>query len=115
MLGRILKFFNSDQSSAATSPAASPVTGFENADLLIADGNRAEEAGDLLGACERYRKAVEIAPHYAAAHLNLGIGLEAIGNVEQARKSLEAALHIDPADVYANYNLGRQHLFQECA
>ena len=108
MLGKILKRFSGDKSSAAASPTASPVTGFENADLLIADGNRAEEGGDLLGACERYRKAVQIAPHYAPAHLNLGIGLEAIGNIEQACKSFEAALSIDPANVYANYNLGRQ-------
>ena len=108
MLGKILKILGGDKSSATALQTASPVTGFENADLLIADGNRAEEAGNLLKACECYRKAVEIAPDYATAHLNLGIGLEAIGNIEQARKSFEASLGIDPADVYANYNLGRQ-------
>ena len=108
MLGKILKLISGDKSSASASQTASPVTGFEDADLLIADGNRAEEAGDLLKACECYRRAVEIAPHFASAHLNLGIGLEAIGNIEQACKSYEAALSIDPADMYANYNLGRQ-------
>lgn len=108
MLGKILKLLGGDKSQAAASQPASQVGGFESADLLIADGNRAEEAGDLPGACERYRKAVEIAPQYARAHLNLGIGLEAIGNLEQACKSYEAVLGIDPADVYANYNLGRQ-------
>ena len=55
-----------------------------------------------------------VAPHYATAHLNLGIGLEAIGDVAAARSSYEAALAIDPADVLANYNLGR-HLFLEDA
>jgi protein O-GlcNAc transferase len=104
MLGKILKLLGGDKSSAA----ASPVPGLKDADLHILDGNHAEEAGDLLRACECYRKAVEVAPQYAAAHLNLGIGLEAIGNLEQACKSYEAALGIDSADVYANYNLGRQ-------
>ncbi len=110
MLGKILKLLGGEKSSATASQSALPITGFEDADLLIADGNRAEEAGDLLKACECYRRAVEIAPQYAPAHLNLGIGLEAIGSIELARKSYEAALGIDPANVYANYNLGR-HLF----
>jgi protein O-GlcNAc transferase len=108
MLGKILKRFSGEKSSSATAQTASPVTGLEGADLLIADGHHAEQAGDLLRACECYRKAVELAPRYASAHLNLGIGLEAIGNTEQACKSYEAALGVDPADVYANYNLGRQ-------
>ncbi len=105
MLGKIVKFFGADK--AAAPQPASPTGGFKDADLLIADGNRAEEAGDFLAACERYRMAVGIAPQYAKAHLNLGIGLEAIGNLELASKSFQAALAIEPADVYANYNFGR--------
>jgi protein O-GlcNAc transferase len=108
MLGKILKFLGGDQSSAEVPQPALPASGFADADLLIADGNRAEEAGGLLRACECYRKAIEISPQYAKAHLNLGIGLEAIGNLEEACKSYETALGIDPADIYANYNLGRQ-------
>ena len=49
-------------------------------DHLIAEGNRAEKEGRLRGACELYRKAVDTAPTYAKAHLNLGIGLKAIGD-----------------------------------
>jgi protein O-GlcNAc transferase len=112
MLGKILKLLGGDKSSAEASHCAAPVSGFDNVDLIIADGNRAEAAGDPLRACEHYRKAVEIAPQSAKAHLNLGIGLEAIGNIEQARKSYETALRIDPADIYANYNLGRQFFSQ---
>lgn len=108
MLGKILKLFGDNRPKAAATPAAVPVTGFKDADLLIAEGNHAEQAGKFLDACERYREAVRIAPQYARAHLNLGIGLEAIGNLEQACKSYETALSLDPADVYANYNLGRQ-------
>jgi protein O-GlcNAc transferase len=108
MLGKILKRFGADKPSAEGAQPALRTSGFDEADGIIADGNRAEEAGDLQRACECYRKAVAIAPQYARAHLNLGIGLEAIGNLEQACKSYETALGIDPADVYANYNLGRQ-------
>src|SRR5258706_2323922 len=49
-----------------------------------------------------------MSPQDDRAPRNLGIGLEAIGNLEEACKSYETALAIDPADVYANYNLGRQ-------
>ena len=99
MLGKLLKRLGGDKSSAEVSQPALPTSSVENADLIIADGNRAEEAGDLLRACEYYRKAVAIAPHSAKTHLNLGIGLEAIGNPEQARNSYETALGIDPADI----------------
>jgi predicted O-linked N-acetylglucosamine transferase (SPINDLY family) len=74
---------------------------------LIAEGNRAEGAGRVQEACERYREAVQAAPDYAKAHLNLGIGLEAAGATEPAIRSYEAALAIDPSDPFAAYNLGK--------
>ncbi len=77
------------------------------ADALIAEGNKAENSGKPGEACEQYRKAVAAAPGYAKAHLNLGIGLEAAGDIDAAVGSYEAALAIDPADAYANYNLGK--------
>ncbi len=73
---------------------------------MIAEGNRKESAGNPREACEHYRSAVDVAPGYAKAHLNLGIGLEAIGDGEGALKSYKAALVIDPKEAYANYNLG---------
>ena len=77
------------------------------AEDLIAEGNRAEDAGDLVRACRLYREAVAAAPRLAKAHLNLGIGLEAAGEASGAIASYEAALAIDPANTAANYNLGR--------
>lgn len=108
MLGKILKLIGNDKPDPAQAQAGAASPGTREADLQIADGNRAEESGDLIKACECYRRAVQLAPGYATAHLNLGIGLEAIGNLDEACKSYEAALAIDPADVFANYNLGRQ-------
>ncbi|MEO8004600.1 MAG: tetratricopeptide repeat protein [Betaproteobacteria bacterium] len=110
MLGKILKILGTEKSTAAAAtPGASP----DPVHLLIADGNRAEAAGDFVAACGHYRKAVELAPEYATAHLNLGIGLEAIGNADEAKESFERALALDPADIYANYNLGRQLVARE--
>jgi protein O-GlcNAc transferase len=77
------------------------------ADRLIAEGNRAEDSGRLLEACERYREAVRAAPAYAKAHLNLGIGLQAQGRLDEASKSYETALAIDADNPYAHYNLGK--------
>src|SRR5512138_3434051 len=80
------------------------------ADRRIAAGNRAERAGDLPAACRAYRRAVEIAPRYGRAHLNLGIGLEAIGELAPARNHYEQAMALAPRDPYASYPLGKLRL-----
>jgi protein O-GlcNAc transferase len=77
------------------------------ADQLVAEGNRAEKEGRLPDACGLYRRAVAAAPDYGKAHVNLGIGLQALGEEEAAVTAYEAALAIDATDAYANYNLGR--------
>ena len=61
----------------------------------------------MLDACEQYRKAVDAAPGYARARLNLGVELEALGDGDGAVNCYEAALAIDPANAYASYNLGK--------
>ena len=85
----------------------SPAPADAAVDRLIAEGNRAENEGRLREACELYRRAVSTAPGYARAHLNLGIGLEALGDIDGAFKSYESALACDPADVYVSYNLAK--------
>src|SRR6266699_4830822 len=87
------------------SPAAE-ASARQSADLMIAEGIRAESSGNPQEACEQYRAAVRAAPRYARAHLNLGIGLQAVGDAESALRSYEAALALDPEDAFANYNLG---------
>lgn len=77
------------------------------ADRLVDRGNRAEMAGAAHEACEHYRNAIEAAPGYARAHLNLGTALEALGDTDGAVQSYEAVLAIDPVNAYACYNLGR--------
>lgn len=79
----------------------------EEAERLIAGGSRAEAEGNLREACEQYRKAVEAAPGYAKARVNLGVALEATGDADGAIESYEAGLAIDPTNAYASYNLGK--------
>jgi predicted O-linked N-acetylglucosamine transferase (SPINDLY family) len=106
MLRKLLnRLLSTGRAPVARGPSPAPRE--ESADRLIADGNRAEGAGRVQEACERYREAVQAAPDYAKAHLNLGIGLEAAGATEPAIRSYESALAIDPSDPFAAYNLGK--------
>ncbi len=91
----------------ARDASAPPTSQAAESDRLIAEGNRAEKEGRLREACVLYREAVKAAPDRARGHLNLGIGLEAAGDMDGALSSYEAALTCDPRDAYANYNLGK--------
>jgi len=51
---------------------------------------------------------VKAAPRYAKAHVNLGIGLETLGDLAGAMQCFEAALAADAGDPYANYNVANQ-------
>src|SRR5258708_36118872 len=51
----------------------------DSADSLIAEGNRAEDAGDLARACELYRRAASLPPPPAKAPLHLRRRLAAGG------------------------------------
>jgi protein O-GlcNAc transferase len=77
------------------------------AERLIAEGNRAEDAGKLHEACALYREALRLAPQAARAHLNLGIALQALGDEGGAIACYQQALVVDPANPYAGYNLGK--------
>jgi protein O-GlcNAc transferase len=76
-------------------------------DELIAQGNRAEDAGKMHEACALYREAVTLAPRSARAHLNLGIALQALGDEAGAVAGYEQALALDAANPFAAYNLGK--------
>ena len=103
LLKRLVPFGRASQAESARDLSADPAK--EDADRLIAAGNRSEDEGDPRAACEHYRKAVEIAPNYAKAHVNLGIGLAATGDSDGAVQSYRAALAIDTGSAPANYNL----------
>jgi len=106
MFRKVLNLFGSAKPAAAGASARA-LDSVAAADLLIAQGNREEEQGNFAAALERYREAVALAPAHARPHVNLAIGLEGIGEIDQACRAYETALDCDPNDVTANYNLGR--------
>jgi len=61
---------------------------------------------DVDGAIAQYRKALEIKPDYAEAHLNLGNILAARGQADEAIAQFRMALEFDPDNVKAHNNLG---------
>lgn len=74
---------------------------------LIARGNQAEQDGRLEEACALYREAARLDPGSVAAHLNLGIALEALGDAGAAAAAFATALEIDASHAPASYNLAR--------
>ena len=51
-----------------------------------------------------YNKAIEVNPYYAEAYNNLGVALQAKGDIEEALYAYDRAIYINPeyADVYYN-------------
>jgi len=62
--------------------------------------------GSLERAMDAYLKAIELDPHLAAAHTNLGNLHYSQGDLGQARQCYEQACRIEPDQPQAHYNLG---------
>lgn len=105
MLKKLLKTFQPGGQALAPVPEAQ--AGLPQAELLVKEGNAAEDAGQLAQARALYERAVAIAPQLPAAHLNLGIALEALGEATAARAAYERVLALDPGHPFGAYNLGK--------
>jgi len=57
-------------------------------------------------AVDSYRQALELAPEWIDAHINLGVALYQMGRVEEARAEFSAAVELDPLSGISRYNLG---------
>jgi tetratricopeptide (TPR) repeat protein len=57
-------------------------------------------------AVEAYRRAIELAPGWTAAHINLGTALYQLADLQGARAAFEAALATEPSSPTAHFNLG---------
>jgi type II protein arginine methyltransferase len=78
-----------------------------HADAEFAAGNARLREGDLAGAAEAYRRAVERDRRHALAWANLGNAQRLLGDAAAAEKSHRAALRLEPGRAAFHYNLGR--------
>jgi tetratricopeptide (TPR) repeat protein len=65
-----------------------------------------EEAGDLAGAIELYERARAAMPAHIHVLVNLAAAYRASGRLPEARRTLDAALQVDPRFAVAHNNLG---------
>jgi tetratricopeptide (TPR) repeat protein len=64
------------------------------------------QAKSIEQAAEAYRRAVEAAPDWVEARINLGTTLFQLGHVEEAREHFERAVSSEPDNALAEFNLG---------
>lgn len=79
----------------------------EHADAWHLLGTAAAQAGDSAGALGALKRAVALAPDRAPYRNNLGVILQDLGRLEDARAEFEAACQRDPAYTEAPYNLAK--------
>ena len=60
--------------------------------------NALSKTGDLKGASQEYKMAIQLKPDYQNAYYNLGRVLNELGEVNDAKYSLSKALELDPND-----------------
>ena len=57
-------------------------------------------------AAEAYRKAVDAAPDWVEARINLGTAMYQLGRIEEALEQFSRAVEIEPQNALAEFNLG---------
>lgn len=75
-------------------------------DVLFHEGVRLMQAGDSVSAQQAFRAALLLAPHVAAAHVNLGLLLTQEGNWMEAEHHYRTALGLDPGQYQAWLHYG---------
>jgi tetratricopeptide (TPR) repeat protein len=69
--------------------------------------------GDRDKAIAAYRKGIEIEPHDAAAHFNLGELYYDLGEHDEAEKECMEAIRLDPTFTLSYLTLGSLHMDRE--
>jgi tetratricopeptide (TPR) repeat protein len=91
---------------ATTDDADSRATGAGGAAALVDEGLQLHVEGDLAGAAQRYREAIDVEPESLLAHYNLGLVHQGEGRAHEARLVYLRVVERDPAYVPALFNLG---------
>jgi len=71
----------------------------------LSEGNALRSKGRVADALTAYRRAVELAPGFAAGHYNLAIALREHGDLRAAALSFRTAARLDPDDMDAVQNV----------
>ncbi len=104
LFDRISSLFDRNKTAAsATPPMADRIS---EAQELVHQGNKLEDAGQFNDALAFYDQAIGAAPRFASAHLNRGNALLAMGKPEQAIKAYQDAIAVQPDFAAAHFNLG---------
>ncbi len=69
---------------------------------MLCDSN----SESLEDAAEAYKKAVEAAPEWVEARINLGTAMYQLGRMAEAYEHFSAAVQIEPENTLAEFNLG---------
>src|SRR4051812_15090119 len=77
-----------------------------NAETLKNEGNARRSTGDLQGALESYRGALELDPDYAPAIYNLGVVLQEFGRLGEAEQCFRRFHGLAPSDRDGAFRLG---------
>lgn len=77
-----------------------------NASTYFAHGHLIERQGDLKGAVEQYRKALEASPKFVTARNRLGMVLNALGQHAEATAEYRRAAADNPNHAHLQNNLG---------
>jgi tetratricopeptide (TPR) repeat protein len=104
-----LRQFRQDRPGDWQTVVAQLVDALTSADpaALDAAGQTAWHGGDRLAAARCFRRAVALRPDLADTQSNLGLALQAEGNLPGAEAAFRAAIATQPAHVPALINLGR--------
>lgn len=94
-LGRVMREYRAVQEANAERPEAQ-----------VNLGVLAMRYGDSDGARANYQSAIERAPYFVPAHVNLADLERALGNDAASIGHLQRALELDPTDVWVRYALG---------
>ena len=82
--------------SKAASEISKSVYSLQGATFATNSGKRLMQAGDLDGAIGQFRSAIQLAPEFAPAHQQLGLGLQRKGAKDESEKELRKAGELDP-------------------
>ncbi len=97
----VLPFQQSDAAEKTTTVTSR--TAQEWFDMGMATDSRRET---LPQAVEAYRRAIELAPKWVDARINLGTALYQMSELDEAKRAFDAALAIDEDSATAHFNVG---------